>query len=446
MLYNDTSDAPTTSNRSITVVANDGAVNSATQTVTITVTPVNDAPVAGDDVAVTPEDTAVTTGNVLANDSDVDSVLSPASITAFDAVSVNGGAVVNNGDGTFTYTPALNFTGIDTFTYTVSDGALSDVATVTITVTPVNDAPVAGDDVAVTPEDTAVTTGNVLANDSDVDSVLSPASITAFDAVSVNGGAVVNNGDGTFTYTPALNFTGIDTFTYTVSDGALSDVATVTITVTPVNDAPVAGDDVAVTPEDTAVTTGNVLANDSDVDSVLSPASITAFDAVSVNGGAVVNNGDGTFTYTPALNFTGIDTFTYTVSDGALSDVATVTITVTPVNDAPVAGDDVAVTPEDTAVTTGNVLANDSDVDSVLSPASITAFDAVSVNGGAVVNNGDGTFTYTPALNFTGIDTFTYTVVRRGVERCGDGDDHRDAGERCAGGGATPWRRPKTRR
>ena len=256
------------------------------------------------------------------------------------------GRSVNNGDGTFTYTPALNFTGIDTFTYTVSDGALSDVATVTITVTPVNDAPVAGDDVAVTTEDTAVTTGNVLANDSDVDSVLSPASITAFDAVSANGGAVVNNGDGTFTYTPALNFTGIDTFTYTVSDGALSDVATVTITVTPVNDAPVAGDDVAVTAEDTAVTTGNVLANDSDVDSVLSPASITAFDAVSANGGAVVNNGDGTFTYTPALNFTGIDTFTYTVSDGALSDVATVTITVTPVNDAPVAGDDVAVTPK----------------------------------------------------------------------------------------------------
>ena len=94
------------------------------------------------------------------------------------------------------------------------------------------------------------------------------------------------------------------------------------------------------------MTTGNVLANDSDVDSVLSPASITAFDAVSANGGAVVNNGDGTFTYTPALNFTGIDTFTYTVSDGALSDVATVTITVTPVNDAPVAGDDVAVTPK----------------------------------------------------------------------------------------------------
>ena len=70
-----------------------------------------------------------------------------------------------------------------------------------------------------------------------------------------------------------------------------------------------------------------------------------------------------------------------------------------------------------------------------LSPASITAFDAVSANGGAVVNNGDGTFTYTPALNFTGIDTFTYTVTDGALSERGDGDDDRDAGERCAGGG-----------
>ena len=318
------------------------------------------------------------------------------------------------------------------------------MATVTITVTPVNDAPVAGDDVAVTTEDTAVTTGNVLANDSDVDSVLSPASITAFDAVSANGGAVVNNGDGTFTYTPALNFTGIDTFTYTVSDGALSDVATVTITVTPVNDAPVAGDDVAVTTEDTAVTTGNVLANDSDVDSVLSPASITAFDAVSANGGAVVNNGDGTFTYTPALNFTGIDTFTYTVSDGALSDVATVTITVTPagVNSVPSlatnAGSTVVQGLTD-LITSGELQVTDADntpaqliytvttaplngrLELTTAPGvAITSFTQADIDAGRLVYVHNGAVSTSDSFTFTvsdgaggtiGATTFTFTVT-----------------------------------
>jgi Bacterial Ig domain len=132
----------------------------------------------------------------------------------------------------------------------------------------------------------------------------------------------------------ALDFETTPSFTLTVqaSDGTLSDTAAITVNLLNVNEAPTAGDDTAATTENTAVTTGNVLANDSDVDSVLSPASITAFDAVSANGGTVVNNGDGTFTYTPAANFNGIDTFTYTVFDGALSDVATVTITVTAAN------------------------------------------------------------------------------------------------------------------
>src|SRR5712675_727090 len=217
---------------------------------------------AGNDVASTNEDTAVITGNVLANDTDSANALTPANISAFDATSVNGGTVANNGDGTFTYTPAANFNGPDSFTYTVDDGAGgTSTATVNITVDPVNDAPVAADDSASTSEDTAVITGNVLANDSDVDNALTPANISAFDATSVNGGTVANNGDGTFTYTPAANFNGPDSFTYTVDDGAGgTSTATVNITVDPVNDAPVAADDSASTSEDTAVITGNVLA------------------------------------------------------------------------------------------------------------------------------------------------------------------------------------------
>ena len=166
--------------------------------------------------------------------------------------------------------------------------------------------------------------------------------------------------DGSFTYTPAANFNGTDSFTYTASDGtAVSNVATVTITVTAVNDAPVAVNDAATTAEDTAVS-GNVLANDTDVDA---GTTLTA-SLVATRGERDRDAGaDGSFTYTPAANFNGTDSFTYTATDGtAVSNVATVTITVTAVNDAPVAVDDAATTAEETAVS-GAVLANDTDVD-----------------------------------------------------------------------------------
>src|SRR5438034_565558 len=166
--------------------------------------------------------------------------------------------------------PALNFNGIDSFTYKASDGqAQSGIATVTITVTPVNDAPVAAnDDNYTTPEDTQLTViaPGVLANDSEIGRASCRASL-------VDGpthGTLTMNSYGCIVYMPALNFNGIDSFTYKASDGqAQSGVATVTITVTPVNDAPVAAnDDNYTTPEDTQLTViaPGVLANDSDVD------------------------------------------------------------------------------------------------------------------------------------------------------------------------------------
>ncbi|NPE53577.1 tandem-95 repeat protein, partial [Dickeya dadantii] len=177
----------------------------ATGTLTITVTAVNDAPVAGSDTATTLEDTPVTV-DVLANDSDVDG--NPLTVTAATA---GHGTVVINADGTLTYTPNANFNGTDTVTYTVSDGAGGVVTgTLTITVTAVNDAPVAGADTATTAEDTPVTV-DVLANDSDVDG--NPLTVTAATA---GNGAVVINADGTLTYTPNSNFNGTDTVTYTV--------------------------------------------------------------------------------------------------------------------------------------------------------------------------------------------------------------------------------------
>lgn len=280
------------------------------------------SPNAIDDNGSSNEDTPVTI-NVVGNDSDSIDL----SLTVTGVTNGSSGTAINNGDGTVTYTPNLNFNGPDTFTYTVTDDAgNSTIATVNVTVNSVNDPPVAVDDTATTNEDTPITTDNVLSNDTDVDNTLTPASITAFTQGA--NGTVSNNGDGTFTYTPSTNFHGTDSFTYTISDGASSDTATVNVTVNSVNDPPVAGDDVATTNEDTPATL-NVLANDNG-----GPANEvqTVTVTATTNGANGTVTTDGTsVTYTPNLNFHGSDTFTYTITDdGGLTDTATVNITVNP--------------------------------------------------------------------------------------------------------------------
>ena len=169
------------------------------------------------------------------------------------------------------------------------------------------------------------------------------------------------NTDGTFTYTPDTNFTGSDSFTYEIDDGnGGTDQAIASITVDPVNDAPVAMDEPFITDED-VVLTGNVLGNDTDIDGdILSVNSTPVADPAN---GSVQLNTDGTFTYTPNTNFTGSDSFTYEVSDGnGGTDQAIANITISSVNDVPVAADDSFNTDED-VVLTGSVLGNDGDID-----------------------------------------------------------------------------------
>src|SRR6185436_16822587 len=380
-----------------TYTASDGTAISNVATVILTMAAVNDAPLAVNDTASTTEETAVS-GTVLGNDTDVDA---GAELTAMLGTSPANGTVTLNSAGSFTYTPHANFNGTDSFTYSASDDtAISNVATVTIAVTGVNDAPVAADDPASTLEDAAVS-GNVLDNDTDPDP---GTALTATLGASPTNGTVTLSPDGSFTYTPALNFNGTDRFTYTASDGtAISNVATVILTMAPDNDAPLAVNDTASTTEETAVS-GTVLGNDTDVDA---GAELTAMLGTSPANGTVTLNSAGSFTYTPHANFTGTDSFTYSASDGtAISNVATVTIAVTGVNDAPVAADDPASTLEDAAVS-GNVLDNDTDPDG---GTALTATLGASPTNGTVTLSPDGSFTYTPALNFNGTDRFTYTA------------------------------------
>ncbi|QFS90722.1 Glucan endo-1,3-beta-glucosidase A1 precursor [Mycobacterium sp. THAF192] len=327
-----------------------------TTTVTITVASVNDAPTAADDTATAGQNTSAT-GNLLANDTDPD---------GGDTLTVQnpGPQVGSHGeldlspDGTFTYTPnarqlAAGQTTTDTFTYTVTDGELTDTATLTVTVTGTNDAPNAVDDVYTVDEDTTLTR-TVLSNDTDPDTGTT-LSVSGVVNQPVNGSVTIDPG-GTFTYTPVEDFYGTDSFTYTVTDGVLTDTATVYITVTSVVDAPEAVDDVFSAPEDT-VLTGNILDNDSG-------EALTAAKVIEQpDSGDVYLNADGSFTYTPDPDFYGIDSFTYELTDGESTDTATAFITITNVNDEPSANGDTGVTTDDTALT-GNVLSNDDDPDS----------------------------------------------------------------------------------
>ncbi len=276
---------------------------------------------------------------------------------------------------------------------TENDGKLFEVTAPDIGGPPPPLAPVAGNDSAATSLETAVTI-DVLANDTDGNG----------DTLSVVGLSSPGNGTvgpvpGGVLYTPNAGFTGTDTFTYQAWDGALtSNTATVTVTVTGINQVPVAGDDSAATLEDTPVVI-TVLANDTDGDGQALSVQLASQPA---SGSATVN-GDHTVTYSPALNSNGSVSFTYQASDGlAPSNLATVTVTVNAVNDAPVAQNDSATTAFNTPVTI-NVLSNDSDVEA--NPLTVTGLSTPSFG---VVTLFAGGVEYTPNAGFVGIDTFTY--------------------------------------
>ncbi|ELN6870517.1 tandem-95 repeat protein [Vibrio parahaemolyticus] len=476
-----------------TYVVTSGGVSEST-TVEVNVTPVNDAPVAKDDIATTQEDTAVTI-DVLSNDTDVDG----------DKLSLQSASVpeaqgkVEIVDGKLVFTPAENFNGDAEIIYTVTDGQLADEAKVTVTVNPVNDAPTIKVDAVESITEDAVSTDTVVATltvrDTDtpedqltvslennsngyfvlvgnevkltqtgVDAVnndeLNLKNLTISASVSdgvnptasdsdslvvnrVNDAPTVENAiadqvlsedfdtytidlndvfkdsdsslefsvsgndniqisivNGVATITPTADWNGSETLTFTATDPSGESVSqTVDFTVVPVVDIEADSADVV---EDTP-TIINVLGNDT----FESTDKLVSLDAENgpKNGTVIVNN-DGTVTYTPDDNYVGKDTFTYVVTSGGVSESTTVEVNVTPVNDAPVAKDDTAITDEDTPVTI-DVLPNDNDIDG----------DKLSIQSASVpeaqgkVEIVDGKLVFTPAENFNGQAEITYTVT-----------------------------------
>lgn len=384
----------------------DGISESEPILVNLTITAVDDSPIAGDDEYSVDEDGVLSVTadlGVLLNDSDNDS----EGFTAILSEGPNHGNLTLNADGSFTYTPTSDFFGNDSFTYAANDGnSSSETAVVNITVNGLQDAPVAVEDAYSTDEDTILEVSavdGVLVNDVDVDGDSLAAAVVDLPL----HGTLVLNADGSFSYTPADNYNGVDSFTYSAYDGLdYSAPVTVEITLVGQNDAPVAAADMYHVNEDEELTVSapGVLSNDSDIDG----DTLSAELLTSTTHGTLTLNANGSFTYTPAENYNGLDEFQYKISDGsAESEVVTVTLTVDAVNDIPVGAEDSYSTSEDVplvvSVTTG-VLANDNDIDG----DELSAEAVVLPAHGTLDLLLDGSFTYIPVLDYNGSDSFTY--------------------------------------
>lgn len=282
-------------------------------------------PIATNDSYAVDEDTAlnIPPPGVLGNDTP-----SPG-LSAVLVSASNNGSVTLAADGSFNYVPQANFSGSDSFSYRSHiGGSSSNVATVAITVQPINDPPIAANNSYSMPQGGTlnVPAPGVLGNDSDPEGDL----LTAVNFGPASNGTVSGAADGGFSYAPTTNFTGTATFNYQAQDsnGAIGNVATVSITVNP-NQAPVAVNDTASTPKNVAVTI-DLVANDSDPDGTINPATVTIVTQPN-KGGTVTVNASGTAHYTPKRNFKGSETFTYRVRDNLnkLSNTATVRVNVT---------------------------------------------------------------------------------------------------------------------
>jgi endonuclease I len=279
-------------------------------------------PVAKDDSYETGENEELIVSDLLENDV----IYDYGRVSEFDANTSKEGTVVKNNDGTYTFTPASNFIGTDTFSYTLCDAGLpANCSTGTVTVTVSNASPTATEDTYTVDEDKTLKISNYLDNDDLADNA------TVNEINSDSGNALVTlNDDGSISYTPNEGFDGTDTFTYTLcDDDETPNCSTATITITVVDTgSPQAEDDVKVAEFGGALVTFiDLLANDDLTDD----ASISSIDGAGSNATITLNE-DGSVTYVPAAGFKGEDRFTYTLCDDdaeATCSTATVTVNVT---------------------------------------------------------------------------------------------------------------------
>ncbi|MCQ9244563.1 tandem-95 repeat protein [Vibrio diabolicus] len=371
----------------------------------LTVRPINDAPVPEDKAFEVEEDGTLifTDADLLAGATDIE-----GDNLTVEGVSYDGGdgILTDNGNGTYTFAPNENFNGDVNFSFDVSDGTDTVSANIDVSVTPVDDAPVSGNLAYSVDEDGSIRLSQeqLLSQASDVDG----DALTASN-LSVDGNATVTqNDDGSFTITPDADFNGDIDISFDISDGTNTVQATADLTVNPINDLPVPQDQQFSVEED-----GTLQFTDADL---LAGATDIEGDDLSVTGiryegtdGVLTDNGDGTYSFAPNENFNGDVNFSFDVSDGTDTVSASVDVSVTPVNDPPVAGSTSYTVHEDNSITISDaqLLANSSDLEGDVS------IDSVNYSGsdGVLQINGDGTYTFSPNENFSGEVSLDVVVV-----------------------------------
>lgn len=375
-----------------TFTVTDSGGESASASVNVTVLPINDAPLVNDLTINTIEESS---GSAIVVVTDPDAgdthTLSIVAAPADGSVSISGTTLV--------YQPAPNWNGVTTFTYQAADqlGTDSNVATVTVNVAPSNDAPSTGNLIETLDEDTShEMTPAIFDPDTGDTYILKVIDSPTYGNVSISG--------GTMTYTPPANWYGLDSFTYVARDqgGLESNVSSVNLTINPVNDTPVVQDISRIIQEDeNAVIT--VLIDDPD------PSDSHTITIDSAPGSGSVTVAGNVMTFVPTANWNGVTTFTYSVTDsqGAVSNIATVTITGNGVNDAPsVPSNTLLTTPEDVPITHAVVVtdpdAGDTHTIEIVSAPLATEAD-VSISGMNIV--------YTPAPNWSGNHEVRYRVI-----------------------------------
>ncbi len=397
---NNTLSATETFTDSFTYVVTDGGLTDGA-TITFTIEGENDTPTATDNTYNVGENATQVTGNFITDDTgagtDSDPEGDPLTIpaTAQTVTTSQGVTLTLGSDGSFTYpldsstnnTLSATETFTDSVTYIVTDGTLTDSATVTFTIDGENDAPAATDNSYTVSENDTQVTGNVITDDTgagtDSDAEGDPLSIpaTALTVTTSQGVTLTLGTDGSFTYpldsntnnTLSATETFTDSFTYTVTDGALTDSATITFTINGENDTPTATDNTYNVGENATQVTGNFITDDTgagtDSDPEGDPLSIpaTAQTVTTSQGVTLTLGSDGSFTYpldsstnnTLSATETFTDSVTYIVTDGTLTDSATVTFTIDGENDAPVATDNSYTVSENDTQVTGNVITDD---------------------------------------------------------------------------------------
>ncbi|MGQ3892586.1 beta strand repeat-containing protein, partial [Legionella sp. CNM-4043-24] len=348
------------------------------------------------------------------------------------SIASGAGSLVDNLDGTWTYTPALNDESSVSFDFDISDGSASVASTASLDITPVNDAPVAGTAVVLTAiaEDSGarlITQAELLANASDVDAGSSLEALNL--SIASGAGSLVDNLDGTWTYTPALNDNSSVSFNFNISDGSASVPSTASMDITPVNDAPVAGGNVVLSAvlEDSGarvITQAQLLANASDVDAgtTLQAQNLT----IASGSGSLVDNLNGTWSYTPAPNDDSSVSFNFNISDGSASVASTASLDITPVNDAPSGTDKTLTVIENSSYqfSAADFGFSDSDANSLLSVrissvplAGNLVLSGLNVTVGQVIALASiPSLSYIPTANTTGNNyaSFTFQVRDNG--------------------------------